>query len=70
MCAVDEVFQPLLGDQQHLIKQEESSLLLHPLDSEGTFQNQLSEPTEVRSGPVHQEGLYFLGWGEAKGNRG
>lgn len=60
MRAVDELFQPLLGDQQHLIKQEESSLLLHSVDLEGTFQNQLSKPAEVRPAPVHQKGLNFL----------
>ena len=60
VCAVDKVFQPLLSDQQHLIEEEKGSLLLHPLDPEGTFQNQLSESAEVRTGPVHQEGLDLL----------
>ncbi len=60
VCAVDELFQPLLGDQQHLIKKEEGSLLLHSVDLEGTFQNQLSKAAEVRPRPVHQQGLDFL----------
>lgn len=60
MRAVDELLQPLLGDQQHLIEQEECSLLLHSVDLEGTLQNQLPKPTEVRPGPVHQQGLDLL----------
>lgn len=60
VSAVDELLQTLLGDQQHLIKQEEGSLLLHSVDLEGTFQNQLSKPAEVRPAPVHQLGLNFL----------
>lgn len=60
MSAVDELFQPFLGDQQHLIKQEEGSLLLHSVHLERTFQNQLSEAAEVRPTPVHQQGLDFL----------
>lgn len=60
MRAVDELFQPLLGDQQHLIEQEESSFLLHSVDLEGTLQNELPKPTEVRPAPVHQQGLDFL----------
>lgn len=60
VCAVDELLQPLLGDQQHFIKQEEGSLLLHPVDLKGAFENQLAKPAEVRPSPVHQQGLDFL----------
>lgn len=63
--AVDELFQPLLGDQQHLIEQEESSLLLHSMDLEGTLKNQLPKPAKVRPGPVHQQGLDFL-WSDER----
>lgn len=58
--AVDKLFQPLLGDQQHPVKQEEGSLLLHPLHLKRTFQDQLSKPAQVRTGPVHQQGLDLL----------
>lgn len=58
--AVDELLQPLLGDQQHLVEQEERPLLLHSVDLKGPLQDQLSEAAEVRSGPVHQQGLDFL----------
>lgn len=58
--AVDEALQPLLGDQQHLIEQEERSLLLHPEDLEGTLQDQLPKAAQVRPAPVHQQGLDFL----------
>lgn len=58
--AVDKLLQPLLGDEEHLVKQEEGSLLLHSVNLEGTFQNQLSEATEVWPAPVHQQGLDFL----------
>lgn len=60
MCAVDELFQPLLGNKQHFIKQEKGSLLLHSVNLERTFQNKLSEATEVRAAPVHKQGLDFL----------
>lgn len=66
--AVDEVLQPLLGDEQHLVKQEEGSLLLHALHLEGTFQNQLPEAAEVRPTPVHQQGLDFLVGGGRRKN--
>ena len=69
MRAVDELLQPLLGDQQHLVEQEEGSLLLHSVDLEGTFQNQLSKPAQVRPAPVHQQGLDFL-WGGGGGGGG
>lgn len=69
MRAVDKLFQPLLGDKQHRIKQEEGSLLLHSVHLEGTFQNQLSEAAEVRPAPVHQQGLDFLRGGEMSENR-
>lgn len=58
--AVDKLLQPLLGNQQHPVKQEERSLLLHSLHLERTFQDQLSEPAEVWTAPVHQQGLDFL----------
>lgn len=60
MCAVDKLLQPLLGDEEHFVKQEEGSLLLHSVNLEGTFQNQLSKASEVRAAPVHQQGLDFL----------
>lgn len=60
MRAVDEHVQPLLGDEQHGVEQEEGSLLLHTLDPERTFQNQLPEATEGRPAPVHQQGLDLL----------
>lgn len=60
MCAVDNLFQPFLGDQQHLVKQEEGSLLLHSVHLEGPFQHQFSKTVEVRPSPVHQQGLNFL----------
>lgn len=60
MCAVDKLLQPLLGNEEHLVKQEEGSLLLHSVDLEGAFQNQLSEASEVWAAPVHQQGLDFL----------
>lgn len=60
MRAVDELLQPLLGNQQHLVKQEECSLLLHPVHLEGTLQHQLSKPAEVWPGPVHQQRLDLL----------
>lgn len=62
VCAVDKLLQSLLGDQQHLIKQEERSLLFHSLDLKGTFQNQFSKPTEVWSSPIYQQWFNFL-WG-------
>ena len=60
VCAVDKVIKPLLRDQQHLVKQEEGSLFFHPLNPEGTFQNQLSKATQVGSSPVHQQALDLL----------
>lgn len=64
VCAVDKLLQPLLGNEQNLVKQEEGSLLLHPLNLEGTFQNQLSEAAEVWAAPVHQQGLDLLRRGD------
>lgn len=60
MCAVDKLFQAFFGDQQHLVKQEEGSLLLHSVHLEGPFQHQFSKTTEVWPSPVHQQGLNFL----------
>lgn len=60
MCAVDKLLQPLLGNEEHFVKQEEGSLLLHAVNLEGTFQNQLSKAAEVWAAPVHQQGLDFL----------
>ena len=58
--AVDKLFQPLLGNQQHLVEQEERPLLLHPVHLEGTLQDQLSKAAEVRPAPVYQQGLNLL----------
>lgn len=60
MRAVDELFQSLLSDQQHLVEEEERPLLLHSVYLEGTLQNQLPEAAEVRPSPVHQQRLDFL----------
>lgn len=60
MSAVDKLLQPLLGNEQHLVKQEEGSFLLHPVNFEGTFQNQFSKAAEVWAAPVHQQGLDLL----------
>lgn len=52
--AVHKALQPLLGDQQHLVEEEEGALLLHPVDLEGAFQNQLAKAAQVGPAPVDQ----------------
>lgn len=51
---------PFLGDEQELVEEEESSLILGPLQAERSFKNQLSIANEIRALPVSQKALDFL----------
>lgn len=56
----DVMFSSFPGDEQHLIKQEEGSLVLGPVDGERSFQNQLSVSGQVRTLPVEEQRLDLL----------
>lgn len=54
------MIQPLLGNEEHFVKKKECSFLFHTLNPEGTFKDQLSKTTEVRTSPVQQQALDLL----------
>lgn len=53
-------FFPFLGDEQEFVKEEECSLILGSLQSERSFENQLSVANKIRTLPVSQKTLDFL----------
>lgn len=53
-------FFSLLGDQQKLVKQEESSVVLGSLQTKCSFKDQLSITNQIRAFPVGQLALDFL----------
>lgn len=57
---VDVVLSSLLGDEEHLVKEEQHPGVLGTLDLEGSLQHQLSIRSEVRTLPVDQERLDLL----------
>ena len=60
MVLVDVVLAPLLGDEEHLVEQEEGPCVLGPVDVEAPLQHQLPVRGEVRTLPVNQQGLDLL----------
>lgn len=55
MTLVDEVIAPLLGDEQYLVKEEESPLVAHAVYTEGGFQDQFSIGGQVWPLPVNEQ---------------
>lgn len=60
MSLVCVCFLPFLGDEQELVEEEERPLILGSLQSERSFENQLSVANKIRTLPVSQEALDFL----------
>lgn len=60
MSLVCVCFFPFLGDEQELVEEEERSLILGSLQSECSFENQLSVANKIRTLPVSQKALDFL----------
>lgn len=60
MSLVCVCFFPFLGDEQELVKEEESSLILGSLQPERSFKNKFSIRNEIRTLPVGQKTLDFL----------
>lgn len=52
---VDKVIASLLGNEQYLVKEEESSLIAHTVHTKGGFQDQLPIGGQVRSLPVNEQ---------------
>lgn len=55
MTLVDEVIAPLLGDEQYLVKEEESPLVAHAVYAEGGFEDQFSVGGQVWPLPVNEQ---------------
>lgn len=53
-------FFSFLGNEQKLVKQEESSLVFGSLQTKRSFKNQLSVADKIRALPVSQQALDFL----------
>ena len=53
-------FFSFLGNEQKLVKQEESSLVLGSLQTKRSFKNQLSVANQIGALPVGQQALDFL----------
>lgn len=60
MSLVDVMFPSFLCDEQHLIKQEEGSLVLGTVDGKRSFQNQLAVSGQIRTLPVDEQRLDLL----------
>lgn len=57
---VDVMLSSFLGYEQHLIEQKQGSLVLGPLDVEGSLQNQFTVAGEIRTLPVDEQRLDLL----------
>lgn len=57
---VDVMFSSFLGDEQHLIEQEEGSLVFGAVDVKRSFQNQLAVCGQIRTIPVYEQRLDLL----------
>lgn len=55
MALVDKVVASLLGNEQYLVKEEESSVIAHAVHTKGGFQDQLPVSGQVRSLPVNEQ---------------
>lgn len=53
-------FFSFLGNEEKLVKQEESSFVLGSLQTKCSFENQLSVANQIRAFPVGQLALDFL----------
>lgn len=60
MSLVRVGFFPFLGNEQKLVKQEESSLVFGSLQTERSFKNQLSIADQIRALPVGEKALDLL----------
>lgn len=60
MGLVDIMLSSFLGDEEHFVKEEESSLILCMGDVEGSLEDELTVRSEVRPFPVDEEGLNLL----------
>lgn len=60
MSLVRVGFLSFLGDEQELVKQEESSLVFGSLQTKRSFEDQLAVADQIGSLPVGQQALDFL----------
>lgn len=56
----DVVLPSFLGDEQHLVKEEQGALVLGAVEPEGSLENELSVCGQVRTLPVEQQRLDLL----------
>lgn len=55
VALVDKVIASLLGNEQYLVKEEESSLIAHTVHAKGGFQDQFPVGGQVWSLPVNEQ---------------